>query len=123
MRWHVPSNSVFFAQNQTDSDQNDEVLVWNDSEGDSDDQPLIGDQLTTEQQHELKLLLGKYSDVLQNLPGKTEVTKYHILTGNATPVRLPPYRLPHAYRETVQAELKEMLENGIIEVSGPHPLC
>ena len=42
-----------------------------------------------------------YSDVLQNLPGKTEVTKHHILTGNATPVRLPPYRL----------------ENGIVEVS------
>ena len=58
-RWHVPSNSVFFAQDQADSDQNDEVQVRNDSEGNSDDQPLIGDQLTTEQQHELKLLLGK----------------------------------------------------------------
>ena len=88
-RWRVPSNSIFFAQDQADSDQN-EVLVWNDSEGVFDDQPLIGDQLTTEQQQELKLLLGKYSDVLQNLPGKTEVTKHHILTGNATPVRLPP---------------------------------
>lgn len=38
-------------------------------------------------------------------------------TGSANPVRLPPYRLPHAYREIVQSKLKEMLESGIIDKS------
>ena len=35
--------------------------------------------------------------------------------GDGPAVRLPPYRLPHAYRVSVQKELKEMLELGIIE--------
>ena len=30
-------------------------------------------------------------------------------------VRLPPYRLPHAYRELLRKELDEMQQNGIIE--------
>ena len=36
-------------------------------------------------------MLEEYLDVMQN-----------------EPVRLPPYRLPHAYRETVQQELKDI---------------
>ena len=34
-------------------------------------------------------------------------------TGTAYPVRLPPYRVPHAYRDIVESELKDMLENSI----------
>ncbi len=33
------------------------------------------------------------------------------------PVRVSPCRLPHAYREEVQSELREMLDAGIIELS------
>ena len=43
--------------------------------------------------------------------------EHGIDTGTANPIRLPPYRLPHAYRETVQKELKEMMESGTIEKS------
>ena len=51
------------------------------------------------------------------------MTEHKIDTGSARPVRLPPYRLPHAYREDVQQELQEMLEQGIIEpVNGPFGL-
>ena len=50
--------SVYLAQDHTDSYQDDEVPVWNDSDSDTDDRPLIGDQLTTEQQHELKMCIG-----------------------------------------------------------------
>jgi len=39
------------------------------------------------------------------------------MTGEATPTRLPPYRIPHAYREDVQHELMEMLDHGVIERS------
>ena len=43
--------------------------------------------------------------------------EHHIVTRDARPVRLPAYRLPHAYRENVAKELKAMEENGIIEPS------
>ena len=42
---------------------------------------------------------------------------YPIRTGTAAPIRLPPYRIPHAYRDTVKKELEEMEEEGIIERS------
>lgn len=46
------------------------------------------------------------------------MTEHHIeVDCEAKPVRLPPYQLPHAYRDEVQQELKEMEETGIIERS------
>lgn len=45
------------------------------------------------------------------------MAEHHIETGQVTPVCLPPYRIPHAFRETVQQELKEMLDHGVIEKS------
>ena len=43
--------------------------------------------------------------------------EHTINTGTANPVRLPPYRVSHAYRDIVESELKEMLDSGIIEPS------
>ena len=45
------------------------------------------------------------------------MTEHNIETGTANPIRLPPYRLPHAYQETVRKELREMEESGVIEPS------
>ena len=55
--------------------------------------------------------------MLPNIPGRTNLTVHHIETGSALPVRLPPYRLAHAYRDAVKAELQQMLAGGIIEHS------
>ena len=55
--------------------------------------------------------------MLQAKPGKTSLVEHCIDTGNASPIRRPPYRVPHAYRDSVKAELDQMLENGIIEPS------
>jgi len=43
--------------------------------------------------------------------------EHGIQTGEAQPIRLPPYRLPHAYRDIVQKELREMLAHRVIEPS------
>ena len=59
-------------------------------------------------------MLQEFADVLQNKPGLTTLTEHHIDTGMANPVRLPPYRL---YWESVQQDLEEMLESGIVERS------
>ena len=61
---------------------------------------------------------GTFSrDVFSNKPGRTDILQHHIETRESRPVRLPPYRLPHAYRDTVEKELKEMEACGIIEPS------
>lgn len=55
--------------------------------------------------------------MFQTLPGHATLTEHRIVTNNAHPVRLPPYCIPHAYREDVKHELEEMLECGIISTS------
>ena len=35
----------------------------------------------------------------QKKPGCTNITEHSIETGDSAAIRLPPYRLPHAYRE------------------------
>ena len=78
---------------------------------------VTGQHLSSEQATELVSLLGMFGEVFQTLPGQTNLTEHRIVTDNACPVRLAPYRLPHAYREAVKRELEEMLSCGIIEPS------
>lgn len=82
------------------------MRVWNRQE-----------QLLDVQRMELKALLGEFSEVIQDRPGQTTLAEHNIECGTARPVRLLPYRLPHAYRETDRQEIHEMLEQGIIEPS------
>ena len=55
--------------------------------------------------------------MLQAKSGRTSLVEHFIDTGNASPIRRPPYCVPHAYRDSVKAELDQMLESGIIEPS------
>ena len=57
----------------------------------------------------------RFTRVFNNKPGKTSLCEHRIETEGSKPVRLPPYRLPHAYRDQVKKELAEMECNGIIE--------
>ena len=91
--------------------------VWNGEASTAASNPVFGDQLTSEQQHELQGLLEEVADVMQNQPGRTDAAEHTIDTGTARPVKLPPYRPPHAHKETVKQEIDEMLESGIIEPS------
>ena len=61
-------------------------------------------------------LLCELSAVMSNSPGKTNLMEHHIEAGSARSVRLPPYRIPHAYREKVEMEIQVML-GGIITPS------
>ena len=112
-RWHVPTNTGYLAQESAEESE-DDVPTWdNDREG----VPTVGETLSETQKEELTDLFGEFSDVFQVYPGCTNITEHSIDTGDAAPVGLPPYRLPHAYCEQVQQELKEMLHHGIIEPS------
>ena len=79
--------------------------------------PKFGDQLTKEQKKDVQKLLSEFQDVLQEMPGRTTLAKHSINTSTAYPVRLPPYRVPHHYRENVQKEIDDMIKSGIIESS------
>ena len=91
-----------------------DLPLWNDS---LDGTLTVGEQLTEQQKAELQSLLTEFEDVLQPKPGQISLAEHHIRTNDAKPVKLPPYRLPHAYREQVRKELDEMLDSGIIEKS------
>ena len=65
----------------------------------------ISDHLNEEQRASLRQLLEEFKDTLQTRPGRTQVTEHYIHTGAERPVKLPPYRLPYAYRRTVEKEL------------------
>ena len=62
-------------------------------------------------------MLNQYSEVIQGKPGRTTWTEHSIITTDTLPVRLPPYRLPYAYRDAVKAEIEDMLKHGVIEES------
>ena len=88
-----------------------ENLMW---DGGEEGEPQVGGQLTGGQRKELPNLLRQYQDVLTRIPGYTNLAQHTIETGDSRPIQLPPYRLPHAYRDAVRREL-EMQEQGVIE--------
>ena len=114
--FHMPK--VFdvghWAEEVSSEDPNADIPVWNES---PQGQPTMGEELNVTQCEQLRDLFKEFEDVLSSRPGRTEGVEHQIETGAANPVHLPPYRLPHAYRETVQRELKEMIAEGIIEPS------
>ena len=90
-------------------------MLWRDDGGTSG--PVIGQQLDEGQWRGLEDLLRQFNDVLQNSPRRTNLAEHAIRTRSAHPVRLPPYRVPHAYHSKVERQVSEMLQDGVIEPS------
>jgi len=80
-------------------------------------QPILGSQLLDNQGSQPQKLLEEFNDVLQAKSGRTSLVEHYGDTGNANPRRQPSYCVPHAYHDAVKAELDQMLESGIIELS------
>ena len=80
-----------------------------------------GKQLTPDQENRIHSLMRKYSNVLatsfEEIKGSNIRHKHDIDTGDAEPIRQAPYPLPYQYKQWVENEIHEMLENGIIEPS------
>ncbi len=113
--WYETPATSMMAVEVGSSDYEDDISLWREEA--DDNSPAIGTKLEADQKDKLHQLLREFTDVFQDRPGLTNLTKHDIKTGAANPVRLPPYRLPHAYREHIQKELQEMLSSGIIEPS------
>ena len=114
-KWCVPESTNYLAEEIETDDQ--DVPVWKDTVRGNAQQPTFGKQLSTPQRVEMEALLSDFADVIQDRPGRTSLASHNIVTTTTKPVRLPPYRLPHAFRETVRKEIDELLEKGITEPS------
>ena len=77
----------------------------------------MGKQLTVAQLEQLQGLLHEFQDVMNSASGRTTMVEHNVRPTDSKPIRLAPYRLPHAYRELVRKEIDEMLAAGIIEPS------
>lgn len=108
-QWHTPVATSFFAE---ETEEDIDVPEWRATDT---KQPTMGEQLTPAERTALGAMLAEFQDVLQSCPGRTFLAAHQIRSGEAPPVRLPPYSLPHAYKEAIEEELQEMLDTGIIE--------
>ena len=103
-QWHTPVATSFFSEGAEEEEEevDDDFPEWRPS---CTKEPRMGEQLTTAQQTELATLLENFQDVLHSRPGRTTLIEHRITSGDAHPVRLPPYRIPYAYRDSpVRAE-------------------
>ena len=66
---------------------------------------------------DIKMFKEKYKDVIQDVPGKTQIVQHDIRTGDAVPIRLPPYRLAHHSQEVLREEIRTPLDQEIIRPS------
>lgn len=116
-RWQQPLTNAYWSGDAlSEQEEEEEEADWN-AVNDTIGSEKISGQLSDKEHEELKQMLQNYSDVLQDYPGRRQIAEHHITTGTAQPIKLPPYRLPHAYRERVQQELDQMLKDGIISSS------
>ena len=109
-KWKSPAEVCNLAENV---EEENEFL---DCKEESVCKVKIGEELSSDQKKKLYRTLEEFKDGLQGKPGRTNAAVHSINT-EAKPFRLQPYRIPHAYKEEVAKELKEIERNNIIEPS------
>ena len=65
----------------------------------------------------VKQMLEEFSDVLTDLPGRTNLIEYEMKLTTTDPIRSKPYAVPHAKRDLLKQEIEKMLRMGVIEKS------
>ncbi|ETV66272.1 hypothetical protein H257_17241 [Aphanomyces astaci] len=75
--------------------------------------------LSLEQKELLRKLLLRFDLFVSTskAPGRTDLTKCHINTGDATPIKQAPFRVTQREGEIMEAEIKQLLELGLIRHS------
>ena len=80
---------------------------------------LAGANLSTSQKHDLNRLIWEFWDLFVSeggCTGQTSIIKHTIRT-EGSPIRQPLRRIPFVLQETVKAEIKKMLQQGVIRKS------
>ena len=114
-QFHLPKPVFFADEVESEEDVEEDIQHWG---SDPKSQPTYGSSLTEQQRADLDSLMLEFQDVVNDKPGRTDLAEHQIPTkAEARPVRLPAYRVPHAYKDVVREELREMLAQGIVEPS------
>ena len=100
-KWHTPSAASLLADLTS---AQDEIPLWKEDTEIQDNSPVISHKLDKGRKTQLQALLDDFNDVLSDKPGRTNIAEHKIETRSASPVRLQPYRLPHAYRDTASPQ-------------------
>ena len=77
----------------------------------------ISTDLNEDQQMEVRQLLEEYSDVLTDIPGKTNLAECNIELTDDIPFRVKAYPVPYALKKEMDKEVSEMMKADIIESS------
>ncbi len=77
----------------------------------------VSEDLTYGQKSQVYSLLQQFPDVLTDMPGRTTISEHDIKLTTDEPVRLKPYPVPFALKDTVKDEISTMLKLGVIEPS------
>ena len=77
----------------------------------------ISTHLNEDQQREVRQLLEEYSDVLMDIPGKTNLAECNIELTDDIPFRVKAYPVPCALKKEMDKEVSEMMKADIIESS------
>ncbi|PIK51194.1 hypothetical protein BSL78_11911 [Apostichopus japonicus] len=107
----VPSEILTDRGSQFTSDVMKET---NQSESASD--VVVNDELGVGQSHEVKRVLSKFTDVLTDVPGKTDVLKCDIKLTTDKPIKAKPYPVPLSMRDSLQEEVRKMIDMGVLNL-------
>ena len=77
----------------------------------------IGEELTPEQNGQLRALLGEFKEQFGTRPGRTHLIEHRIRLTNEKPANPKIYRIPDRLKDQVEDEIKIMLRDGMIEPS------
>ena len=102
--WTPPESAAFLAYDNNEEDLKNVEAVYSSHTLDPHDL-------------DIKKFKEKYKDVIQDVPGKTQIVQHDIRTGDAVPIRLPPYRLAHHSQEVLREEIRTLLDLEIIKPS------
>lgn len=80
-------------------------------------QVKISENLSEEQQTEVRAVLEDYKEVWSDVPGRTSLLEHKITLIQEQVVRTRPYKIPYSLRQEINEQLDEMLRLNIIEPS------
>ena len=97
MKLWTPAESAAFLANDNDEEDLENVEV-------------VHSSCILEPHHlDIEKFKEKYKDVIQDVPGTTQIVQHYIRTGGAVPIRLPPYRLAHHSQEVLREAIRTLL--------------
>ena len=77
----------------------------------------INPELTPLQKQQVHAIISQFSNIITDIPGKAKVKEFNMELTSNKPVTLKPYTVPIHMRDTLNAEIENMLKLDIIEES------